>query len=185
MNCTNCGATIFETDKYCKVCGQNNNNYKEKVEIKQPSCESGSVEVFKISENANAQTKQVVDQKPILKQETNIKQKSEKTFGEAYRDVWLNYFNFSGVMPRQWFWHIFLLNFCIGCIPYVGQIYALFMLIGGFSACVRRLHDTGRSGFYFLIMLIPIYGLIKVIMAYCEDTNPDSKYSKKANYNNA
>ena len=39
-------------------------------------------------------------------------------------------------------------------------LYALAMLIPSISVTVRRLHDTGRSGWWVLIGLIPLIGAI-------------------------
>ena len=34
----------------------------------------------------------------------------------------------------------------------------------GLTACVRRLHDLNRSGFWYLLFLVPV---VNVIMAFC------------------
>ncbi|MEM9674902.1 MAG: DUF805 domain-containing protein, partial [Bacteroidota bacterium] len=42
------------------------------------------------------------------------------------------------------------------------------------SLTVRRLHDTGRSGWYILIGLIPIIGSIILFVFYVENSQPGS-----------
>ena len=42
----------------------------------------------------------------------------------------------------------------------IQAIYGLAMFIPGLAVGVRRLHDVGKSGWMFLILLIPIIGFI-------------------------
>jgi hypothetical protein len=51
-------------------------------------------------------------------------------------------------------------------------IYVLAALIPGIAVSVRRLHDTGRSGWYFLILLIPIIGGVIFIVFMALDSDP-------------
>ena len=51
----------------------------------------------------------------------------------------------------------------------------LYMLAGiinfipGLSIVVRRLHDVGKSGWFYLIILIPIIGFIWILILLCSD----------------
>ena len=56
------------------------------------------------------------------------------------------------------------------------MIYALALLIPLLSAGARRLHDTGRSGWWQLINLIPIIGTIILIILFAQDSHDDNKY---------
>lgn len=38
----------------------------------------------------------------------------------------------------------------------------------------RRLHDTGRSGWWILISLIPVVGAIWLIVLLCLDSQPEA-----------
>lgn len=51
-------------------------------------------------------------------------------------------------------------------------IYGLATMIPGLAVSVRRLHDTGKSGWYFLVSLIPLIGGIwlLILMATAGDT---------------
>src|SRR5207237_7646976 len=51
-------------------------------------------------------------------------------------------------------------------------IYALVVLIPGIAVSVRRLHDTDRSGWWLLIVFIPIIGPIVLIVFMCIDGTP-------------
>lgn len=84
------------------------------------------------------------------------------------------YAEFSGRAHRTEYWMFFLINFLIGIAigfldgalgtQILGLIYALALLIPGLAAAVRRLHDTGRSGWWVLIVLIPVLGAIVLIV---------------------
>ena len=49
-------------------------------------------------------------------------------------------------------------------------IFSLFVLIPTFAVTVRRLHDTGRSGWWLLIGLIPIIGALVLLIFFVLDS---------------
>ena len=51
-------------------------------------------------------------------------------------------------------------------------IYTFAVLLPGLSVLVRRLHDTGRSGWYFFISLIPIIGSFVLLYFLIQDSAP-------------
>ncbi len=55
-------------------------------------------------------------------------------------------------------------------IPFL-VIYGLLMFITGLSSVVRRLHDTGHSGFFILLFLIP-FGNIYLFILLLSDSTP-------------
>jgi uncharacterized membrane protein YhaH (DUF805 family) len=84
-----------------------------------------------------------------------------------YLKVIQNYATFSGRARRSEYWYFFLFNFIIlvvlGIIDatlktkIVSNIYTLVILIPGTAVGIRKMHDIGKSGWFFLI---PIYNLI-------------------------
>jgi inner membrane protein yhaI len=61
------------------------------------------------------------------------------------------------------------------------------LILGGMlpqiAVSVRRLHDVGKSGWWFLISLIPIVGAIWLLVLYCQDSNPDeNQYGENPKY---
>ena len=102
-----------------------------------------------------------------------------------------NYFNFSGRATRSEFWYFMLFLFLFGIViklievimgmgiydsGILSLIYDLALLIPTLAVSTRRLHDTNRSGWWNLISLIPIIGLIVLTVSYCQDSKEDNKY---------
>ena len=54
----------------------------------------------------------------------------------------------------------------------LGGIYSLAIMIPGIAVTVRRLHDTDRSGWWFLIALIPLIGAIVLLVYLVQDSKP-------------
>ncbi|MDR0983100.1 MAG: DUF805 domain-containing protein [Culturomica sp.] len=107
-----------------------------------------------------------------------------------YLKVWKQYADFSGRARRKEYWMFTLFNALIvmvlfailasgaasgsdgmsifGGILYGG--YALAVIIPSLAVCVRRLHDVGKSGWYYLIGLIPLVGGIILLVWFCTDS---------------
>ena len=89
-----------------------------------------------------------------------------------------HYLDFQGVTGRQAFWMFTLFNFIIGLVigivlgmihlQALGGLYSLAVLLPGLGIAMRRLHDTGRSGWWLLLALIPVIGWIVLIYFYCQ-----------------
>ena len=59
-------------------------------------------------------------------------------------------------------------------IGVLGGIFGLAILIPSLAVGARRLHDTGRSGWWLLIGLIPLIGAIVLIVFFVMDSQPGS-----------
>lgn len=105
-----------------------------------------------------------------------------------YTDVLKNkYATFTGRARRQEYWMFFLINLLIalaigvidGMIGWgvLGFLYTLAVLIPSIAIAVRRLHDTGRSGWWVLIGLVPFIGWIILLVFLVLDSQPvDNAY---------
>ena len=104
---------------------------------------------------------------------------------EWYFIVLKNYAEFSGRARRKeyWFFVLFsvIISFVLGFIDgfaglggILGGIYALAVLIPSIAVGVRRLHDTGRTGWWLLVGLIPLIGFIILIVFMVGDSEPGS-----------
>ena len=80
------------------------------------------------------------------------------------------YAQFSGRSRRSEYWLFTLINNIFCYIPFVGWVWALAVLIPGMAVFCRRMHDTGRSGWNWLWILLPIAGPIILIVYLCQDS---------------
>ncbi|MDD4028665.1 MAG: DUF805 domain-containing protein [Caldisericia bacterium] len=107
-----------------------------------------------------------------------------------YLAPWKKFAVFTGRARRSEYWTFVLINAIIGAVlnsipPKVnGQMYSiwypifsLIILIPGLAVMVRRLHDTGRSGWNWLWALLPIIGWIVLLVFFVQDSKPgDNEY---------
>lgn len=121
-------------------------------------------------------------------------------FAEAVSNVYRNYFNFSGRAQRSEYWWFFLFSIIVSVIITVvetalglGQgammrggggfeasynggplsmLWSLVNLIPALALSVRRLHDTDRSGWWLLIGLVPLIGVIVLIVFFASKGYP-------------
>ena len=106
-----------------------------------------------------------------------------------YLHVLKNYAVFRGRAQRQEYWYFFLFNILISIAfsfvdtllatpgteegaGVLGTIYSLAVLIPSIAVGVRRLHDTGRTGWWMLIGLIPLIGALVLIYFFVLDSQP-------------
>lgn len=105
------------------------------------------------------------------------------SFTEAIQSCFSNYANFNGRARRSEYWYFILFSFIVNVIlvllgrasnvfSYLGSIVTLAMFIPNLAVSIRRLHDIGRSGWYYLISFIPLVGTIIMIVWFCQDSVP-------------
>jgi uncharacterized membrane protein YhaH (DUF805 family) len=112
-------------------------------------------------------------------------------FGEAVASCFSNYANFSGRATRSeyWFFRLFVVLVFFGSLFVVGLIGAatgspdsasaiaqvltlllvlfwIAILIPDLAVSVRRLHDTNRSGWWYLLAAVP-FGSIVLLVWWC------------------
>jgi uncharacterized membrane protein YhaH (DUF805 family) len=95
-----------------------------------------------------------------------------------------NYLNFEGRARRAEFWWYALANLIITIVlnlidaglgwgsgygGVLSGIYGLAVLLPGLAVGIRRLHDTDKSGWWLLLVFIPIVGLIVLIVFWATD----------------
>lgn len=97
-----------------------------------------------------------------------------------YIRVFQNYVNFQGRDSRKQYWMFVLINIIVSGILFLissligdsyqilSNIYGLALLVPGLAISIRRMHDIGKSGWWILIDLIPIIGVIWYIVLLCQ-----------------
>jgi uncharacterized membrane protein YhaH (DUF805 family) len=91
-----------------------------------------------------------------------------------YTDVIKQYAVFDGRATRPEYWWFTLITTVISLIlrfaipgaagPIISAIYGLAVLLPSIGVTIRRLHDTNRTGWWILVVLIPIVGWIWLIV---------------------
>ncbi len=99
------------------------------------------------------------------------------TFVEAVKmALQQNYCNFEGRSSRSEYWWFVLFNFILSAVIslvfsfsqtvelIMSGVVSLALLLPGLGLAVRRLHDTGRSGWWLFLALIPIVGAVILLI---------------------
>lgn len=60
-------------------------------------------------------------------------------------------------------------------IGLVSLVWGILCFVASLSLCIRRLHDTGRSGWWYLLGLIPIGSLV-LLAFFCMDSVEDNQW---------
>lgn len=55
-------------------------------------------------------------------------------------------------------------------------IYSLALLLPSISVAARRLHDTGRTGWWQLLVFLPLIGVIILIVFLAQDSHDENEY---------
>ena len=112
-----------------------------------------------------------------------------------YLIVIRKYTVFTGRASREEFWYFLLINILISiAVGFIdrfmgwggasgagllGGLYSLLVFLPSLAVVVRRLHDSGRSGWWALIMLIPLLGWITLLIMMALPGKPDNEYGPR------
>jgi len=117
--------------------------------------------------------------------ETGIGNQAQRGAISWYLAALKKYAVFSGRAQRKEYWFFVLFNlliaFALGLVEgflniapeseesLLGTLYILAVAIPWIAVTVRRLHDTGRSGWWLLISFVPLIGTIILLVFTIED----------------
>lgn len=121
-----------------------------------------------------------------------------------YISVLKNYATFSGRARRSEYWYFVLFNFLFSLLAiFIDNVLGLSFDLGGLSlqygftfaayyvamfipslaVLVRRLHDVGKSGWMFLVVLIPLIGAIwLLILLFSDSQSGNNKWGANPKY---
>jgi uncharacterized membrane protein YhaH (DUF805 family) len=113
------------------------------------------------------------------------------SFTAAVRSVLSQYVGFGGRARRAEYWWFVLFSVLIGVVTSIldvalgtdfegsspsrgllSLIANLALFLPSLAVAVRRLHDTDRSGWWVLIGLIPLVGVIVLLVFFVQDGTP-------------
>ena len=106
---------------------------------------------------------------------------------EATKLFFTRYTDFNGRSRRSEYWWSSLSIAIIGAIvsAILGDlafIWSLAILVPGIAVSVRRLHDIGKSGWWYLFIFVPLVGQILLIIWFCKDSAPDNEWGPNPKY---
>lgn len=100
-----------------------------------------------------------------------------------YLKVINQYFDFSSRARRKeywiftlsnlffsWFLSIFDFIFGIYIFTTISYIFSILVFIPSLAVLLRRLHDVGKSGWYFFLIFIPFIGWLWLLILLCLDS---------------
>lgn len=108
------------------------------------------------------------------------------SFSEAVSDGFSKYATFSGRSSRSayWWWYLFgllvsaaatLVDQLLGTSFVLSGLAGLALILPSLAVLVRRFHDAGHSGWWVLIMLLPVIGFVVwLIFALTESKPPNA-----------
>ncbi len=156
--CLNCGVKAGDGNRYCHNCGA------------QPDplamvCVKCGCNLKAARTGGNASMDGVVN-----------------SFGAAIKSCFNKYAVFEGRANRSEYWYWVLFNIILCFVPYLGWIVLLGTIIPSIAVAVRRLHDIGKSGWYYLICLIPFVGSLLLLIWFCNPSNEgENEYGANPN----
>lgn len=179
MYCIHCGKEIPANVQFCPYCGAN----QAGVQADDPT--------------NPASTTVTPEQQPQPERPQKVNMLT------AFQQGLVDMFTIGKRTSRAGFWWLYLDIFLIGLVlefllsPLLKQlafsgdfvwVFLLFLLsipyamttVGLFTAEIRRLHDTNRSGHFLWLLLIPLVGPIIVIVLLAQKANPAGQRFDKA-----
>ena len=110
---------------------------------------------------------------------------------DYYKAVLKKYTVFTGRARRAEYWYFVLFNAIISAALNIvshivgdrsgslSSLYSLAVFLPALAVAMRRLHDIGKSGWWLLLILLPLIGWIWLIVLFATDSNlGENKYGQ-------
>ncbi len=109
------------------------------------------------------------------------------SFPEAISDAFSKYVKFTGRSSRSAYWWFYLFNilalvaalaldYALGTGGIIYALAAIALLLPNLAVAVRRLHDSGHSGWWLLIAIVPVIGAIVVLVFTLQGSEPPNQW---------
>jgi uncharacterized membrane protein YhaH (DUF805 family) len=109
-----------------------------------------------------------------------------QAFIDSVKLTFSRYTDFEGRSTRSEYWYFVLFNVLIQIIAsgiddfvlsseigILSGIVGLIMLLPGIAVSIRRLHDIGKSGWFLLLVLIPLIGALILIYFFVQPSKDE------------
>ncbi|WP_198118128.1 DUF805 domain-containing protein [Massilia rhizosphaerae] len=108
------------------------------------------------------------------------------TASQSIQTCFQKYATFNGTASRSEYWWFFLFTLVISSAIAVFSnklsiVFSLATLVPSFAVAARRLHDTDRSGWWQLIILVPLIGFI-VLLVFLAQEGKSNRYGTAPAY---
>lgn len=150
MFCKKCGNILNDNAKFCNACGA-------------------------------AQEPERGEEATTLNPQHSTHYAHQVDFLTAIKLFFTRYTDFQGRSRRSEYWWVVLFN-CLasGIISAIlgdlGWIWTVVTFVPGIALAVRRLHDVGKSGWWYLWVLLPFVGQIILLIQFCKDSAPENQW---------
>lgn len=199
MNCTHCGSQLTAGARFCMNCGATvETEFSSGSSQNSQFGQNSQYSQNQYGQNQFGQNNQY-GQNQYGQNQYNQNQYGQYNMNQndPYRGTWqnteqvnpvqavllffTNYLNFKGRSRRSEYWWVVLFNMIVTTVlgaitgdssSFLSSLWALAVLVPTIALAVRRLHDIGKSGWYYLINLIPLVGQILLIVWFCQDSQP-------------
>ena len=106
-------------------------------------------------------------------------------FGQAVMAGLAGYVDFSGRATRAEYWWFYLFWFLALVVSgFINETLSVLVLVGlllpNLAVSIRRLHDIGKSGWFYLINLLPLVGPLIVLYWALLPSDGDNDYGMAA-----
>lgn len=102
-----------------------------------------------------------------------------------FKKVIKNTFNYKGRARRKEYWYYILIASIIILIGFtldgildtpdtLSGLAGFILFFPSLAVTIRRLHDIGRSGWWYLISAIPLIGSLILLFWNCQETSPET-----------
>lgn len=114
-----------------------------------------------------------------------------------YIVAWKKFTDFKGRATRSEYWYFVLFNFIVTVllsmldlafglydiesnIGVLSGLYSVVAILPGLAVGTRRLHDIDRSGWWQLMVFIPVIGTIVLAIMFMLDSKEDNEYGRNS-----
>lgn len=179
IKCKQCGQLVDDSALFCPKCGHPIEKLNNQQTPPAPEQQTANQQIPPHYQQAQNYGQQV----PPYQQSPNYGQQQFYSTApngmrmrnidmmEACKMFWTKYAQFEGRSRRAEYWWSYLMVFVISLLFSWTVIAPLACVIPMIAVSVRRLHDIGKSGWYYLLCLIPIVGFVVLIIWFCQEGN--------------